>query len=252
MVALARRYAAPSRLDAPSPAPPAVSFSHLPPSRTLTFNLDVPEPWLVEAVQAPYDLDNLRLEQLGDSRSMHAVYELEALMLTGHCFDSKTREPPRGLQLALGSGRKLGAGEKSLSPFMVDTIVMANLGYFQLKAAPGVWNLSLVPGRSTELYALGGAEQGGNGGGESMEVVVSDFRGELLHLRAAKRPGKEKEKLLEADEEDGKGGVSKRGGAAEAGEGSKWTTVLGQAKKWLQNKVRVFFPSCFLGVSFAE
>ncbi|GAQ80221.1 UDP-glucose:glycoprotein glucosyltransferase [Klebsormidium nitens] len=171
------RYAAPSRLDAPSPAPPAVSFSHLPPSRTLTFNLDVPEPWLVEAVQAPYDLDNLRLEQLGESRSMHAVYELEALMLTGHCFDSKTREPPRGLQLALGSGQKLGEGEKS--PFMVDTIVMANLGYFQLKAAPGVWNLSLVPGRSTELYALGGGRAGGirrggehGGGGERFQGKV--------------------------------------------------------------------------------
>jgi hypothetical protein len=185
-------------------------------------------------VQAPYDLDNLRLEQLGDSRSMRAVYELEALMLTGHCFDTKTREPPRGLQLALGSAR---------APQMVDTIVMANLGYFQLKAAPGVWNLSLVPGRSTELYALAG---GGNAGGEdgrgvTREVVVSDFRGGLLHLGVSKRPGKEMEKLLEADEE---AEVPERGGGngAEKEGGSGWQGMLGQAKKWLGSKVRFPFP----------
>ena len=31
-------------------------------------------------------------------------------------------------------------------PGLVDTLVMSNLGYFQLKAAPGVWDLQLAPG----------------------------------------------------------------------------------------------------------
>ena len=31
---------------------------------------------------------------------------------------------------------------------------MQNLGYFQLQAAPGVWNLALAPGRASELYAI--------------------------------------------------------------------------------------------------
>jgi hypothetical protein len=161
---------------------------------------------------------------------MRAVYELEALMLTGHCFDAKTREPPRGLQMALGSAR---------APRMVDTIVMANLGYFQLKAAPGVWNLSLVPGRSTELYALAGGRnaEGQDGRGVTREVVVSDFRGGVLHLGVAKRPGKEKEKLLEADEEKGGGpkggsesGAEKGGGvrvAGDAGAGEEMAGVQG-------------------------
>lgn len=44
---------------------------------------------------------------------------------------------PRGVQLWLGTGT---------APHMKDTLVMSNLGYFQLKAAPGAWNLSLAPG----------------------------------------------------------------------------------------------------------
>ena len=52
---------------------------------------------------------------------------------------------PRGVQLHMGRG-----GEEH----MLDTLVMANLGYFQLKAAPAVWMLRLAPGRSRELYAI--------------------------------------------------------------------------------------------------
>lgn len=43
----------------------------------------------------------------------------------------------------------LGTNETS---HMVDTLVMSNLGYFQLKAEPGIYNLSLAPGRSRQLY----------------------------------------------------------------------------------------------------
>ena len=31
---------------------------------------------------------------------------------------------------------------------------MSNLGYFQLKSAPGAWTLQLAPGRSRELYHI--------------------------------------------------------------------------------------------------
>lgn len=42
----------------------------------------------------------------------------------------------------------------SLSAHQVDTIVMANLGYFQLKANPGAWLLKLRNGRSAEIYSI--------------------------------------------------------------------------------------------------
>ena len=37
---------------------------------------------------------------------------------------------------------------------MVDTIVMAIMGYFQLKARPGAFALQLAQGRSRTLYAV--------------------------------------------------------------------------------------------------
>ena len=45
----------------------------------------------------------------------------------------------------------LGRGEVER---VVDTLVMANLGYFQLKAAPGLWRLQLAPGPSQDLYSV--------------------------------------------------------------------------------------------------
>lgn len=51
-------------------------------------------------------------------RTVTAEYELEYLLLEGHCFDVITDQPPRGLQFTLGTKNK---------PVVVDTIVMANL-----------------------------------------------------------------------------------------------------------------------------
>lgn len=51
-------------------------------------------------------------------RAVTAEYELEYLLLEGHCFDIMTEQPPRGLQFTLGTKNQ---------PVAVDTIVMANL-----------------------------------------------------------------------------------------------------------------------------
>ena len=58
---------------------------------------------------------------------------------------------PRGVQLHLGTAAQ---------PRLVDTLVMANLGYFQLKAAPGVFALRLAPGRSAALYVVDNSTAG--------------------------------------------------------------------------------------------
>lgn len=47
-----------------------------------------------------------------------AEYELEHLLLEGHCFDVSSGQPPRGLQFTLGTAS---------DPVIMDTIVMANL-----------------------------------------------------------------------------------------------------------------------------
>lgn len=220
------RFVVPSRHpfnpDGSLQSGPFAIFSNMPPTRTLTMNLDVPEPWLVEPVDAIYDLDNIVLEKLGDARTMHAVFELEALMLTGHCHEQNDG-PPRGLQLVLGT---------KLNPHVFDTIVMANLGYWQLKAAPGVWTLRLAPGRSSDLYTFHGPGEGEDDGPLTKQVVIKDLRGELLHLEVVKRKGKENEAVLSADDD----------GASEYGDYSG-------KKGWNQNLLK--WATDFLGGSKA-
>ncbi|GJP47287.1 hypothetical protein CLOM_g6507 [Closterium sp. NIES-68] len=233
------RYAAPNKAltDAAGvlAAGAEVEFLNMPLTRTLTLNLKVPEPWLVEPAVADHDLDNLVLEKVADP-SVAAVFELEALMITGHCYeDSDMPEPPRGMQLVLGTpppvpaaplnhttaaatststsgGSSTAAGRPHglvVARTLEDTTVMANLGYFQLKAAPGLWLLQLAPGRSQQLYQLareGGGEEGADGevGRVAMEVAVMDLRGKVVQLRVAKRPGMEGQKMLDdAGGEDG-------------------------------------------------
>ncbi|KAB0343817.1 hypothetical protein FD754_020743 [Muntiacus muntjak] len=122
---------------------PVAKFLDIPESPLLTLNMITPESWLVEIVHSNCDLDNIHLKDI--EKAVTAEYELEYLLLEGHCFDLTTDQPPRGLQFTLGTKNK---------PVVVDTIVMANLGYFQLKANPGAWILKLRQGRSEDIYQI--------------------------------------------------------------------------------------------------
>lgn len=105
----------------------------------------------------------------------------------------KDHEPPRGLQLILGTKSK---------PHLVDTIVMANLGYWQMKVSPGVWYLQLAPGRSSELYDMKEDGDGNQGLHSSKRITINDLRGKLVHLEVVKKKGKEHEKLLDPSNDE--------------------------------------------------
>lgn len=77
---------------------------------------------------------------------------------------------------------------------------MANLGYWQMKAAPGVWTLQLAPGRSTELYTLEGPGEGTDAGLITKRVVVQDLKGKLVRFEVVKRHGKEDQQMLEVND----------------------------------------------------
>ncbi|NXG55323.1 UGGG1 glucosyltransferase, partial [Hemiprocne comata] len=108
---------------------PIARFLDMPQSPLFTLNLNTPESWMVESVRTPYDLDNIYLEEVDSV--VAAEYELEYLLLEGHCYDITTGQPPRGLQFTLGT---------STSPVIVDTIVMANLVSIPLKLATNKWS----------------------------------------------------------------------------------------------------------------
>uniref|UniRef100_A0A183C5H4 C2-C2_1 domain-containing protein n=1 Tax=Globodera pallida TaxID=36090 RepID=A0A183C5H4_GLOPA len=126
-----------------SVAPNVAQFRELPQKQLLTLNLIVPDAWMVQPVRAEHDLDNIRVASA--AKDIVAHFQLRHILLEGHCFEDQSGNPPRGLQFLLGTRNE---------PALFDTIVMANLGYFQLKAGPGAWILRLRDGRSKQIYSL--------------------------------------------------------------------------------------------------
>ncbi|KAM6934699.1 UDP-glucose:glycoprotein glucosyltransferase 2 isoform 2-T2 [Xenentodon cancila] len=165
---------------------PVARFMELPESPLLTLNMITPESWMVQAVRSPYDLDNIHLQEVNGI--VAAEFELEHLLLEGHCFDLTTGQPPRGLQFTLGMSQDL---------LMYDTIVMANLGYFQLKANPGAWILKLREGRSEDIYQIlthDGTDSPANAG--DVIVVLNSFHSKIIKVRVQKKTEKINEDLL--------------------------------------------------------
>ncbi|KAM4859019.1 UDP-glucose:glycoprotein glucosyltransferase 1 isoform 1-T1 [Thomomys bottae] len=165
---------------------PIAKFLDMPQSPLFTLNLNTPESWMVESVRTPYDLDNIYLEEVDSI--VAAEYELEYLLLEGHCYDITTGQPPRGLQFTLGT---------SANPVIVDTIVMANLGYFQLKANPGAWILRLRKGRSEDIYRIY-SHDGTDSPPDADEVVVilNNFKSKIIKVKVQKKADMVNEDLL--------------------------------------------------------
>ncbi|CAG4963133.1 unnamed protein product [Parnassius apollo] len=172
-------------------------FSRLPHAPLLSLELRTPPNWLVECVRSVYDLDNIRLADV-DSL-VHSEFELEYLLLEGHAWDTTLGTPPRGLQLILGSREQ---------PELMDTIVMANLGYFQLKANPGAWTLRLRPGRSEDIYEIVGHENTETTAASAdIQVLMGSFRSHVIKLRVSKKPDKQHLDLLADNEDTNTGGI---------------------------------------------
>lgn len=181
-----------------SPGPMA-KFLDMPQSPLFTLNLNTPESWMVESVRTRYDLDNIYLEEV--ENIVAAEYELEHLLLEGHCFDVSSGQPPRGLQFTLGTASE---------PVIVDTIVMANLGYFQLKANPGAWMLKLRKGRSDEIYKIY-SHDGTDSPSDSDDIIVvlNNFKSRIIKVKVQKKPDKFNEELLSDGTEENDSGFWK-------------------------------------------
>lgn len=121
---------------------------------------------------------------------VHVTFQLKQLLIEGHARD-KLNSPPRGLQLQLTrNGIEVS-----------DTLVMANVGYLQFKATPGVYDLSIRPGRGQEVFEM---ESTGTTGWSSAPVNVTglgvsltSFDGMTILPRFVRRAGMETADVLQ-------------------------------------------------------
>ncbi|KAI8067868.1 UDP-glucose:glycoprotein glucosyltransferase-domain-containing protein [Gongronella butleri] len=174
---------------------PTAYFDALPMDPLYTLGVHTIEPWQVTVQKANMDLDNIKLVDQG----VKAVYALEHILIEGHCIDDKTRAPPRGLQFNLDS-----------SAATTGTIVMANLGYFQLKANPGHWQLTIRPGRSSDVYHLDNIATGGDwdkSADPNQPLILDSFEGLRVFAGVQKNPGMDDQEVLENIDDQAKSGI---------------------------------------------
>lgn len=153
--------------------------------------METPSSWIVSPKESPLDLDNLLIGNLREPT--HVLFDLKQLAIDGHGRETKSNSPPRGLQLQLKDGEDI----------VSDTQVMANLGYFQFKATPGLYQLSIRPGRGEEVYEI---ESVGAEGWHSprvnetgYDVALASFDGATIYPRFLRRPGMETADVLSTE-----------------------------------------------------
>lgn len=169
-------------------------FDGLPQDTLFTLELITSPSWIVTPAVSAYDLDNIVLNAVTDE-TLHATYNLEYLLLEGHAFDYKTKEAPRGASLDLGTIR---------NPYVSDTIVMANLGYFQFKTTPGLWSLNLKNGSSSSVYAIDDIGSIKQLNFTKNQVWINSLNGQTIYPRFSKQKGKESSDVLAPQEEESK------------------------------------------------
>lgn len=175
---------------------PTAFFGELPIEPLYTLGVETTNAWHVTVREANMDLDNILLTSLKEPNArVSAVYELESILIEGHCLDSTSKAPPRGLQFEISSPS---------NSVKKDTLVMANLGYFQLKARPGVWSLGLREGRSSEIYSIESIGTEGKWNFDSSNkqdnsiLALTSFEGLTVMPLVHKNPGMENEDVLES------------------------------------------------------
>jgi hypothetical protein len=205
-----------------SASSPIARFSNLPTDHILTLRMDVPEPWDVQQTRAVQDTDNLRCDlqsgcgddsQMGIEmhRQMHitnVVYALKHLLVFGRCYETNL-SPPNGLQLVLSKQKAAPSSEADESHHS-DTLVMKTVGYWQLRANPGIWDLKINDdSRGADIFQMvegqikhGGVRVTSLIPSNRKQLVIRGFvgRGNGEMLLVKRRPGYEKATLFYEDE----------------------------------------------------
>lgn len=148
------RFVTPECKGTPIPIAPVSDDETL-----LAMNLDLPAAWMLVNEEANADLDNIRPTK---TPHLKVRFRLKHLLIEGQAMYND------GQGVAVGKIVDVYDSETGL--LSDQTTVMANYGYFQLKASPGRWNLRVFD--ETKEYPI---EEGGR-------VQITSFGGAYAHL----------------------------------------------------------------------
>lgn len=161
-----------------------IKFNHTPDRTLFNIGIDDPQRWLVDIKSANTDLDNVKIDLLPDGEdTVNAVFQLKHILVEGYAL----YELKPGMKIAPAAvGLELVNGEDTV---IADTNIMANYGYFQLKANPGSFNLEVKKGsKSDKIFKLV----------TEPKVWVSTLDGVIIRPEFVKHQGKESIELIKS------------------------------------------------------
>lgn len=165
-------------------------FENLPSNIHMALELDIPEKWLtmVKRTLTQADIDNIYFSNELYNNAI-ATYGLKYILIEGYARDVKFATVPKNLTLELLNKN-----------FKYDTRVLNNLGYFQLKSYPGLWNFKEGSSSHSNYSLLSATERKLSANRTPLEQVrlaVTDLSGHVLtprftseHLKDAPNDGK--------------------------------------------------------------
>jgi len=143
---------------------------------TLTAAVHALPTWLVTSREAVHDMDNLRAKDMGQGKACETTYVLRQLYVEGQALvlgdEGWPTATAKGVQFEITGKGALQASD--------DTIVMGNLGYFQVKGDPGLYKASLKSGPSNDTFELATVQ----------DLEVSSYITPPHQLRVLLREGK--------------------------------------------------------------
>lgn len=154
-----------------------VIFEDVPEKTLFNVGLKTSQRWMVAIEQASTDLDNLKLD-LTDTYSAYGEFILKHILVEGYAsyYEGSKSYPPAALPIEL-------VGKSTY-----DTNIMANFGYFQLKANPGMWKLQIKEyTKGAEIFDLP----------EPLDIGIIELDGTVVRPVFEKKWGMETINLVE-------------------------------------------------------
>eukprot|EP00930_Biecheleria_cincta_P072251 TRINITY_DN5967_c0_g1_i2.p1 TRINITY_DN5967_c0_g1~~TRINITY_DN5967_c0_g1_i2.p1 ORF type:complete len:1690 (-),score=292.49 TRINITY_DN5967_c0_g1_i2:441-5483(-) len=149
---------------------------------TLTAAVHALPTWLVASREAIHDMDNLRAKDIGQGKACETTYVLRQLYVEGQALVLGDE----GWPIATAKGVQFEITGKGALQASDDTIVMGNLGYFQVKGDPGLYKASLKSGPSNDTFELATVQ----------DLEVSSYITPPHQLRVLLREGKAHDDLF--------------------------------------------------------
>lgn len=159
--------------------PDSITYDNIPDEEVFSLDLHAPKRWFTttKEVAKEMDLDNIKMSYY-ESAEQDVTFELSNIVVEGYARDTKSATTPGGVTL-----------QAQKNTIVKNTMIMSNLGYFQLQLGYGSWNLSCHDDEYSLLSATESPFEVNTKPVTEVELNVFSLNGPIIKPRLTKSNG---------------------------------------------------------------